>query len=141
MASIADFEPSMRLILEHDVALLLEGSGRLDTNSVTPSFLMSLSPTFRHSSARELGTPSRRPSKQCGSPACRHGSCAVRDCQNGVLSGSRTLSGRRFRATKVLTFLSEQPRCVVVTEACVSAHHWGRAIRDVGHAVRLFPPV
>jgi transposase len=26
-------------------------------------------------------------------------------------------------------------------EACGSAHHWGRAIRDIGHEVRLIPPV
>jgi len=25
-------------------------------------------------------------------------------------------------------------------EACGSAHHWGRAIRDLGHDVRLIPP-
>jgi transposase len=25
-------------------------------------------------------------------------------------------------------------------EACGSAHHWGRAIRDAGHEVRLIPP-
>ena len=80
----------MRLILEHGVALLLGRSGRLDTNSVTPPFLMSLSPTFRLGSARELGTPSCRPSKQCGNPGGRHGSCAARDRQNGILSGSRT---------------------------------------------------
>ena len=35
---------------------------------------------------------------------------------------------------------AEQPRCVVAMEACGSAHHWGRAIRDLGHEVRLIPP-
>ena len=57
------------------------------------------------------------------------------------LHGSHSNGGVAFRKKvsrdKVLTFLSEQPRCVVAMEACGSAHHWGRAIRDVGHEVRL----
>jgi transposase len=61
------------------------------------------------------------------------------------LHGSHSNGGVAFRKKvsrdKVLTFLSEQPRCVVAMEACGSAHHWGRAIRDVGHEVRLIPPV
>ncbi len=42
---------------------------------------------------------------------------------------------------KVLAFLGHQPRCVVAMEACGSAHYWGRAIRELGHEVRLIPPV
>ena len=48
---------------------------------------------------------------------------------------------KKLSREKVLTFLAEQPRCVVAMEACGSAHHWGRAIRDLGHEVRLIPPV
>ena len=47
---------------------------------------------------------------------------------------------KKLRREKVLGFLAEQPRCVVAMEACGSAHHWGRAIRDAGHEVRLIPP-
>jgi transposase len=47
---------------------------------------------------------------------------------------------RKLSREKVLTFLAEQPHCVVAMEACGSAHHWGRAIRDLGHDVRLIPP-
>jgi hypothetical protein len=39
-----------------------------------------------------------------------------------------------------LKFLSEQPPCIVAMEACASAHHWGHAISDLGHEVRLIPP-
>jgi transposase len=42
---------------------------------------------------------------------------------------------------KILAFMARQPRCVVAMEACGSAHYWGRAIRDLGHEVRLIPPV
>jgi len=48
---------------------------------------------------------------------------------------------KKVSRDKVLTFLAEQPRCIVAMEACGSAHHWGRAIRDIGHEVRLIPPV
>jgi transposase len=40
----------------------------------------------------------------------------------------------------LLKFLDEQPSCVVAMEACASAHHWGRAIGDLGHEIRLIPP-
>ena len=58
--------------------------------------------------------------------------------------GARAEGGVAFRKKlsreKVLTFLAEQPRCVVAMEACGSAHHWGRTIRDLGYEVRLIPP-
>ncbi len=47
---------------------------------------------------------------------------------------------KKLSREKVLAFLAEQSRCVVAMEACGSAHHWGRAIRDLGHEVRLIPP-
>ncbi len=47
---------------------------------------------------------------------------------------------KKLSRDKVLGFLASQPRCVVAMEACGSAHHWGRAIGDLGHEVRLIPP-
>ena len=47
---------------------------------------------------------------------------------------------KKLSREKVLGFLAEHPRCVVAMEACGSAHHWGRAIGDLGHEVRLIPP-
>ena len=40
-----------------------------------------------------------------------------------------------------MPFLAAQPRCTVAMEACATAHDWGRAIADLGHDVRLIPPV
>lgn len=58
--------------------------------------------------------------------------------------GAHANGGAAFRKKlsreKVLGFFAEQPRCVVAMEACGSAHHWGRAIGDLGHEVRLIPP-
>src|ERR1700722_19866230 len=47
---------------------------------------------------------------------------------------------KKLTRERVLGFLAEQPRCTVAMEACGSAHHWGRAICDAGHEVRLIPP-
>jgi transposase len=47
---------------------------------------------------------------------------------------------RKLSRGQLLKFLGEQPSCVVAMEACASAHHWGRAIGDLGHEIRLIPP-
>lgn len=47
---------------------------------------------------------------------------------------------RKLSRVQLVKFLGDQPPCVVAMEACASAHHWGRAIGDLGHEVRLIPP-
>ena len=54
---------------------------------------------------------------------------------DGSVAFSKKLSRSRF-----LSFLGEQPRCVVALEACAGSHHWGRQIEALGHQVRLIPP-
>ena len=48
---------------------------------------------------------------------------------------------KKLSRGKLLSFLASQPRCVVAMEACASAHYWGREIRELGHEVRLVPPI
>ena len=48
---------------------------------------------------------------------------------------------RKVSREKLLYFLAALPRCVVAMEACASAHHWGREIMQLGHDVRLVPPI
>ncbi len=48
---------------------------------------------------------------------------------------------KKFSRGQVLQFFAKQPACLVAMEACASAHHWARSIRDLGHAVRLIPPI
>ena len=48
---------------------------------------------------------------------------------------------KKLRREKLLGFLASQPHCVVAMEACASAHHWGREIMQLGHDVRLIPPI
>ena len=59
---------------------------------------------------------------------------------HGALADGSVAFRKKLTREKVLGFLAEQPRCTVVMEACGSAHHWGRAIHDAGHEVRLIPP-
>ena len=48
---------------------------------------------------------------------------------------------RKLSRERLLDFLASQPRCVVAMEACAGAHQWGREIGELGHEVRLLPPV
>ena len=61
------------------------------------------------------------------------------------LHGARADGSVAFRKKlsreKVLAFLASQPRCVVAMEACASAHYWGRELGELGHEVRLIPPI
>ena len=59
---------------------------------------------------------------------------------HGALADGSVAFRKKLTGERVLGFFAEQPRCVVAMEACGSAHHWGRAIRDAGHEVRLIPP-
>ena len=36
--------------------------------------------------------------------------------------------------------LEKQAPCLVGMEACAAAHHWGKELQKLGHAVRLMPP-
>ena len=61
------------------------------------------------------------------------------------LHGAREDGSVAFRKKlsrgKLLDFVASQPRCVVAMEACASAHYWGREIMQLGHEVRLIPPI
>ena len=61
------------------------------------------------------------------------------------LHGAREDGSVAFRKKlsrgKLLDFVASRPRCVVAMEACASAHHWGREIMQLGHEVRLIPPI
>ncbi len=65
--------------------------------------------------------------------------------QGFQLHGARADGSVAFRKkltrTKVLDFLASQPRCLVAMEACASAHYWSREIGELGHEVKIIPPV
>ena len=48
---------------------------------------------------------------------------------------------KRLSRGQLLAYVAEQPRRVVATQACASAHGWGRECAKLGHDVRLIPPI
>lgn len=48
---------------------------------------------------------------------------------------------KKLARNQVSAFFAGQPACLVAMEACASAHHRARSIRDLGHEVRLIPPI
>ncbi len=59
---------------------------------------------------------------------------------HGAEVDGSVLFRRKLSRAQLLKFLSAQQPCIVAMEACASAHHWGRAIGNLGHEVRLIPP-
>ena len=60
---------------------------------------------------------------------------------HGAASDGSVMFRKKLTRSKLLGFLSSQPRCVVAMEACASAHHWGREAAMLGHEVKLIPPI
>ena len=46
----------------------------------------------------------------------------------------------RLSRGRFLSFFADRPAATVLLEACGSAHHWSRALKRLGHTVRLLPP-
>jgi transposase len=46
---------------------------------------------------------------------------------------------RRLRRSEVLNFFARLSPTLVGMEACATSHHWARALRRLGHEVRLMP--
>ena len=59
---------------------------------------------------------------------------------HGVDAHGKLVTSKRLRRDAVLSFFANLPPCRVGMEACATAHHWARGIRELGHEVRLMPP-
>jgi transposase len=59
---------------------------------------------------------------------------------HGAGADGSVIFRRKLSRAQLLKFMVAQPPCVVAMEACASSHHWGRAIGELGHEVRLIPP-
>lgn len=55
-------------------------------------------------------------------------------------SHGKVVLRRCLKRSQMVTFFSQQERCLVGMEACGSAHYWARTLQSLGHEVRLMPP-
>lgn len=59
---------------------------------------------------------------------------------HGADAAGSVVFRKKLSRARLLAFFAAQPACVVALEACAGAHHWGRELAKLGHAVRLIPP-
>jgi transposase len=59
---------------------------------------------------------------------------------HGIDNQDRVILQRNLRRARFLPFFKKLPPTEIVLEACGGAHHWARALTDLGHKVRLLPP-
>ena len=59
---------------------------------------------------------------------------------HGIDAEGKVLIRRQLKRRYVLAFFEKLPPCVVGIEACATSHHWSRALKALGHNVRLMPP-
>jgi transposase len=59
---------------------------------------------------------------------------------HGVNEHGKTVLRKQLKRDQVVVFFANLPQCLIGMEACGSAHHWARKLRDLGHDVRLMAP-
>ena len=52
---------------------------------------------------------------------------------------SRVVWKKRWRRSQVLSQMAQLAPCLVVMEACGTAHYWAREMGKLGHEVMLIP--
>ena len=60
---------------------------------------------------------------------------------HGITKDDEVGFNRPLRRAQLLPFFSKLEPCLIGMEACSSAHHWGRELTELGHDVRLIPPI
>jgi len=60
---------------------------------------------------------------------------------HGITKDDEVGFNRPLRRAQLLPFFSKLEPCLIGMEACSSAHHWGRELTELGHEVRLIPPI
>jgi transposase len=58
---------------------------------------------------------------------------------HGIDANEKVVVRKQLRRSQVMAFFEALAPCLVGMEACATAHHWARALRKLGHEVRLMP--
>lgn len=60
---------------------------------------------------------------------------------HGAGSDGSVVYRKKLSRPQFSKFMADQPACIVAMEACGSAYFWARMMEDLGHEVRLVPPI
>lgn len=60
---------------------------------------------------------------------------------HGVKEDGSVAFNKPLRRQQILPFFAKLDPCLVGMEACSSAHYWARELSELGHSVKLMPPV
>jgi transposase len=60
---------------------------------------------------------------------------------HGITDDGEVAFNRPLRRAQVLVFFKRLDPCLVGIEACGTSHHWARELSQLGHEVRLIPPM
>ena len=59
---------------------------------------------------------------------------------HGVDEHGKAVLRKQLKRGQVMVFFAKLPPCLIGMEACAGAHHWGRQLQTLGHAVKLMVP-
>src|SRR4051812_30529518 len=59
---------------------------------------------------------------------------------HGIDEHGKAVLKKQLRREQMAPFFANLPACLIGIEACGSAHHWGRKLQGLGHAIRLMAP-
>lgn len=59
---------------------------------------------------------------------------------HGIDNQGKVVLKERVSRKKLLTVLSNLPKCLIGMEACSTSNYWGRELTKLGHTVKLISP-
>jgi len=60
---------------------------------------------------------------------------------HGVNQAGKCVFKKKLTKKKLLEYVSNLPKCTIVTEACGGAHYFARKFRELGHEAKMIAPV
>lgn len=59
---------------------------------------------------------------------------------HGIDNKGKVVLKERVSRKKLITVLSNLPKCLIGIEACSTSNYWGRELTKLGHTVKLISP-